>query len=223
MKDLILVVEDDIQFGEAVKDYFEDHGLSVMWAKNGETAIHFFQNTNPRLILLDVQLPDISGFDVANEILKINNTVPLIFMTGTALAVEDFSNAYLNLYAKNYLEKPVKLPVALAQVQSILYPPSVKIYSRHNINIRIEGQNIAINKQEFTLRDKEIQVLLVLLDNLNHTVDRKDFLLKIWNDDELHLDSTLNTCISRIKKILKNFPTLKLKTYYGKGYKLSIK
>ena len=223
MSDLILLIEDDIEFGETVKDYFEDNGLSVIWAKNGETAMHFFQNATPRLVLLDVQLPDIDGFKVASEIQKINNTVPLIFMTGTALADEDFSNAYLNLYAKNYLEKPVKLPVALAQVKSILYPPSAKIYSVHNVKIKIEGQHVTINNKGFTLRDKEIQVLSVLLDNVNHTTKRKEIFFKVWNNDELHLDSTLYTCISQIKKELKSFPTIKLKTIYGGGYKLSIK
>lgn len=222
MNDLILLIEDDIEFGETVRDYFTSNGLSVIWAKDGETGVHFFKNTNTRLVLLDVQLPDIDGFRVANEILKINNNIPLIFMTGTALAEEDFTNAYQNLYAKNYLEKPIKLPVALALIKSILYPPSTKIYSIKNIQIKIEGQQVTIDNQEFTLRDKEIQVLLVLLDNLNHTVDRNNILREVWKDDELYLYTTLNTCISRIKKELKTFPFIKLRTIYGRGYKLLI-
>ncbi len=222
MNDLILLIEDDIEFGETVRDYFTSNGLSVIWAKDGETGVHFFKNTNTRLVLLDVQLPDIDGFRVANEILKINNNIPLIFMTGTALTEEDFTNAYQNLYAKNYLEKPIKLPVALAMIKSILYPPSTKIYSIKNIQIKIDGQQVSIDNQEFTLRDKEIQVLLVLLDNLNHTVNRNNILREVWKGDDLYLYTTLNTCISRIKKELKNFPFIKLRTIYGRGYKLLI-
>lgn len=223
MNNLILLVEDDIQFGETVKDYFTVNGLSVMWAKDGESAIHFFEKAKPRLVLLDVQLPDINGFEVATEIQKINSFVPLIFMTGTALADEDFKKAYQNLYAKNYLVKPVKLPVALALIKSILNPPSSLIYTFQNIKIKIEGQVVTINNSEFPLRDKEIQLLFVLLDNVNQTVDRDHLLFKVWNQDELHLDNTLNSCISRIKKILLDFPSIKLKTIYGRGYKLSIK
>jgi len=222
MNDLILLIEDDIEFGETVRDYFTSNGLSVIWAKDGETGVHFFKNTNTRLVLLDVQLPYIDGFRVANEILKINNNIPLIFMTGTALTEEDFTNAYQNLYAKNYLEKPIKLPVALAMIKSILYPPSTKIYSIKNIQIKIDGQQVSIDNQEFTLRDKEIQVLLVLLDNLNHTVNRNNILREVWKGDDLYLYTTLNTCISRIKKELKNFPFIKLRTIYGRGYKLLI-
>lgn len=223
MDDLILLIEDDAEFGETVKDYFTSNGLSVIWAKDGESGIVFLKKAKPRLVLLDVQLPDRNGFDVATEIQKINNNIPLIFMTGTALAEEDFTNAYQNLYAKNYLEKPIKLPVALAQVKSILYPPSAKIYTIKNSQITIEGQQVTIDNQEFTLRDKEIQVLLVLLDNINHTVDRNNILREVWKNDEPYLETTLNTCISRIKKELKKFPFIKLRTIYGRGYKLSVK
>lgn len=222
MRDLILLVEDDIEFGETVKDYFESNGLPVIWAKDGKAAIQFFKNGNPRLVLLDVQLPDSNGFEVATEIQKINSIVPLIFMTGTALADEDFTNAYLNLHAKNYLEKPVKLPVALAQVKSLLYPPSVKVYTLQNIKIRIEEQLVTINNKEFLLRDKDIQVFSVLLDNINQTVEHKDILQKVWNNDGVHLYNTLNNCISRIRKVLKVFPSINLMNIYGTGYKLSI-
>lgn len=222
MEDMILLVEDDIQFGETVKDYFESNGLSVMWAKDGESAVRFFQVANPRLVLLDVQLPDKNGFEVAAEIQKINSTIPLIFMTGTALLEEDFSYAYQTLYAKNYLEKPIKLHVALAQVKSILYPPSTKIYNNHNVIIKIDDQQLTINNKEVLVRDKDIKVFSMLLDNVNYTVDRSDILFNVWNDDSSHLKNTLNSCIYRINKLLKDFPTIKLKTIYGKGYKLSI-
>lgn len=223
MDDLILLIEDDAEFGETVKDYFTSNGLSVIWAKDGASGIDFFKNAIPRLVLLDVQLPDMDGFEVAGLFQKINNTIPVIFMTGTALADEDFANAYLNLYAKNYLEKPIKLPVALAQVKSLLYPPSVKIYNSAHVRIKIEAQHLFINDREFSLRDKEIQVFSLLLDHINQTVDRNEILFRIWKHDDFCLKDSLNGCISSIKKVLKNFPDIKLQTIYGKGYALRVK
>lgn len=223
MDDLILLVEDDIPFGETVKDYFESNGLSVIWARNGESAILFFQDAHPRLVMLDVMLPDKNGFEVAAEIRKINSTIPLIFMTGTALADKDFSKAYQTLYANNYLEKPIRLQVALAQVKSLLYPPAVKTYTNHNLQVKIDNQHLIVNNQEFLLRDKDIQVFSVLLDYANSVVSRKDILMNVWNSDDLHLKNTLDACISRIKKKLKDLPNLKIKTIYGVGYKLVIK
>lgn len=219
---MILLVEDDIQFGETVKDYFGNNGLSVMWAKDGESAVRFFQFANPSLVLLDVQLPDMNGFEVAAEIQKINSTIPIIFMTGTALLEEDFYYAYQTLYAKNYLEKPFKLHVALAQVKSILYPPSAKIYNMHNVFIKIDDQQLTINNKKVLLRDKDLKVFSMLLDKVNFLVDYKDILFNVWNNDSSHLKNSLDSSIHRINKILKDFPSIKLNTYYAKGYKLSI-
>lgn len=222
MNNTILLVEDDILFGETVKDYFTNNGLPVIWAQDGSSAIYFFQHAAPQLVLLDVQLPDYSGFEIAAKIREINSFVPLVFMTGTALENEDFSNAYLNYYAKNYLEKPIKLPVALALVKSILSQPSVKVYKTNKVNISIGSQLLVINDQKFYLRDKDTEILFILLDSLGFTVTRKTILLKVWGGDDLYLESTLNTCISRIKKTLKNSP-LQLKTIYGTGYMLKLK
>ena len=184
MDNLILLIEDDIVFGETVRDYFTSNGLSVLWAKDGKSAINLFKEQSPKLVLIDVQLPDTNGFIVASDIQKTNNIIPIIFMTGTALAEEDYTNAYLNHSARNYLEKPIKLPVALAQVKSILYPPSVKVYNINNNKIKIETQHLYINDQCFSLSDKEIQVFSVLLDNINHTTSRDDILLKVFISKE---------------------------------------
>ena len=222
MKDLILLVEDDIIFGETVKDYFESNRLYVIWAKNGTEAVQLFKDEHPELVMLDVVLPDKDGFQVAAEIMKINSIIPFIFMTGTALSDNDFSNAYQSLHAKNYLEKPIKLSAALAQVKSLLYPSGVKIFNINNLHIKINNQQLTINEQNFQLREKDIQILSFLLEKKNQTVDRQDILLKVWNSDGFHLENTLDSCISRLKKILKNFPDIKLKTIYGRGYLLLI-
>lgn len=222
MEDLILLVEDDLQFGETVKDYFISNGLSVLWAKDGATAVLLFKDEHPKLVLLDVMLPDKNGFQVADEIKKINSAVPLIFMTGTALSENDYNNGFQKLYAENYLEKPIKLYAILAQVMSLLYPPSVKTYNGNNIYINIDNQQLTINDNIFNLRENNIKIFSVLLDNVNCSVKRSDILFKIWNDNRPRLNNALDNSISRIKKILKDFPDIKLKTIYGRGYLLSI-
>lgn len=222
MEDLILLVEDDLQFGETVKDYFISNGLSVLWAKDGATAVLLFKDEHPRLVLLDVMLPDKNGFQVAVEIKKINSAVPLIFMTGTALSENDYNNGFKKLYAVNYLEKPIKLYAILAQVMSLLYPPTAKTYNGKNVYINIDNQQLTINDNIFNLRENDIKIFSVLLDNVNCSVKRSDILFKIWNDNRPRLNNALDNSISRIKKILKDFPDIKLKTIYGRGYLLFI-
>jgi len=223
MEYLILLVEDDIQLSKTLKDFFEANSLSVIWATDGETAIRLFKESNPHLILLDVILPGKDGFEVATEIRKINGVVPIIFMTGSAHDKENYNKAYKLLRASNYIEKPVNPQNALAQILSLLQPNSIQKYNIGNFHIVIEGQQLTINNKNFQLRDKEVQVFSLLLENVNSTVTRNDILHKVWYDDRFQMNNALDTSISHIKKILKGFPAIKMSTIYGSGYQMKIK
>lgn len=223
MEDMILLVEDDPDLGGTLKVFFEDNGLSVRWATDGDNAVRLFKESHPRLTLLDVILPRKDGFEVATEIRKLNRTVPIIFMTGTALEKESYNRAYRLLKAINYIEKPVNPYNALAQIQSLLHPPDVvKKYNIKDYDIVIGGQLLTIDNVEIQLRDKEALVLSLLLENVNSTVNRKDILLKVWNNDASRMNNTLDRTVSGIKKALTGFLGIVLKTIYAEGYRLTI-
>lgn len=221
MAGLILLVEDDITLGQTLKDFFECNDLSVIWAKDGEEGVLLFKETHPQLILLDVVLPYKDGFEVASTIRELNSIVPIIFMTGTALNIQDYINAY-QLRAINYIEKPIIPQIALAQINSLLQPIFMKTYSLCNYTITIDNQILTINNQEFQLRDKDAQILSLLLENVDFTVTRGEILHTVWNDNRPQLNNSLDTSISHLKKVLKGFPLIRLQTIYGNGYKLSI-
>lgn len=224
MEELILLVEDDEELGEAFKDFFENNGLFVKWAKDGEAAIRLYKEWNPHLILLDVILPGKDGFEVATAIRKLNSVVPIIFMTGTALNIENYNKAYQLLQATNYIEKPVIPERALAQIRSLLHP--LNTIKKHHINdchITIDGQQVIINNKEFQLRDKEAQVFSLLLEKVNSPVTRKDILQNVWRNDEVIMNNALDTTISHIRKGLKKFPNIKIKTIHAMGYQLIVK
>lgn len=224
MENLILLVDDDEELGQTLKDFFEDNGLSVVWAKEGRTVIRQFKEFNPHLVLLDIVLPGKDGFEIAEEIRSLNRVIPILFMTGTALDKENYIKAYNVLGAINYIEKPINPHNALAQIQSLLHPVSrVKEYNINNYHIIIDGQLLIIDNKDFQFRDKEIQVVSILLDNVNLTVNRNDIMHKVWNKNEIQINSMLDIAISHIKKELKDFPAVKIRTIYGVGYKLSIK
>lgn len=222
MEDLILLVEDDIQLGQTLKDFFESNGLSVIWAKDGETAIERFKESDPRLLLLDVLLPHMDGFQVATIIRKLNGIVPIIFMTGTALDRENYHQAYQLLQATNYIEKPVNPHNTLAQIQSLLHPAKIRKFKIKNLLITIDGQLLIIDDKAIQIREKDIMVLSMLLENANSIVTRKDILQKVWNDTDLNQNNALDTSISHLKKNLKNFSFLDINTLYGCGYTLLI-
>ena len=223
MDDLVLLVEDDLQLGKILKDFFEENGLSVIWSIEGEDALKKFKESNPRLLLLDVVLPGIDGFTLASKVRQINGVVPIIFMTGTALDMENYHKAYQLLRATNYIEKPVNPNNALAQIMSILEPVNIRKFSISNLHIVIDGQQLTINQKNFQLRDKDIQVFTLLLENVNSTVSRKDILNKVWRDDKFQMNNALDRSVSHIKKTLKVFPSISISTIYGSGYQMRIK
>lgn len=216
---VILLVEDDIQLGQTLKDYFEYNDLSVMWAKDGNKAIELFNETPPALILLDVVVPHKSGLEIAAEIREMNTKVPIIFMTGTALDTIDHIKGY-ELNAVNYLEKPIVPQIVLAQIKSLLQPMSIKKYHVSNLTIKIDNRLLIIDNEEFNLREKEIKVLALLLDNLNRDVTRNELLCTVWCHNSPRLNNILDSTISNIKKVLKRFPGIKIITIYGIGYRL---
>lgn len=219
---VILLVEDDIQLGQTLKDFFAYNGLSVLWAKDGNRAIELFNETPPALILLDVVVPHKSGLEIAAEIRETNTKVPIIFMTGTALDTIDHIKGY-NLNAVNYLAKPIVPQIVLAQIKSLLQPVAVMRYSLHNLIIEIDNQLLTINNEKFELRDKEIEVFTFLLNNINTVVKRKEILTTVWKHTSGQLNNSLDSAISHIKKVLKPFPTIQIRTVYGIGYRLEVK
>lgn len=222
MKDLILLVEDDIQLGQTLKDFFEYNGFSVLWTQDGNSAIKMFHKTPPSIILLDVVVPHKNGLEIAAEIRKSNRIVPIIFMTGTALSEKEHIDGY-NLHAVNYLEKPVVPQIVLAQIKSLLEPMNVRRYNINNLTVKVDNQLLTINNKEFNLRVKEIDVLILLLDNINSVVTREEITSTVWKDDLLQVSNLLDSAISNIRKELKKIPNMKIRTIYGRGYMLVIK
>jgi len=221
MKNRILLVEDDRALGETLTDFFEANGLSVAWAQDGNAALKLFNSFNPKLILLDVVLPEKDGFEVITEIHKTNTTVPIIFMTGTQFDAPDQIKGY-KLGAVNYLRKPVIPQVVLAQINNLLSHISTQRFKLEHLNITIDNQLVTINDTQIMLRDKESKLLILLLNNQHKVISRDYILQSIWSDNSYNLNNILDSTISHLKKNLSIFPSIKITSVYGSGYKLTI-
>lgn len=222
MDELILLVEDDETLGATLRDFFNANGLNVTWAKDGESAIHLFKETPFNLIILDVVLPGIDGFKVAAHVRKVNSMVPILFMTGTALDVHYYNKAFGELGAINYIEKPFLPARALAQIKSVLHPVGTVNYTTNQYQIRIIGQELTINNQNYTLLQKEAQLFSILLMKVNTTVEREHLLHAIWRDNQNRMNNALERTVLSLRKVLKGFQGIEINTIYGTGYRLSI-
>jgi len=215
----ILLIEDDIQLGRTLKDFFECNGLSVFWAKDGETGLKLYNQHHPKLILLDVALPMMDGFEVIEEIHKTDTHTPVILMTGSEFQTKHQIKGY-QLGAVNYLKKPVIPQVVLAQINNLITPASIKRYKVADTHIIIDNQSLTINNVELQLREKEAQLLTLLLDRQNTVVSREEVLLSVWGDNSHYLNNALDSYVSHLRKTLAAFPEINIESIYGCGYKL---
>lgn len=215
----ILLIEDDIFLGQTLLDFFASNDLSVSWAKDGNSGLKLYKTLHPDLILLDVALPDIDGFEVITEIQQTDTSTPVIFMTGTEFSCEQQIKGF-QLGAINYLKKPVVPQVVLAQINQLLFPPQIKRYTFNNLNISIDNQVVTIDKNEIVLKEKEAKLLTLLLENKNRVLSRKDILTAIWKDNQHYLNNALDSNLSSLRKALQPFPRIKIVSIYGGGIKL---
>jgi DNA-binding response OmpR family regulator len=222
MKKKLLLVDDDEDFAKIIGDFFEDNGFLVLYAGDGEEGLTVFANEAPDLVLLDVDLPIKSGFEVMESIRSEDFITPIIFISGSRLDEKSKIRGY-ELGAIQYLEKPIHLKVLLAQIQSLLNPPN----KRYNITagkriFKLRNQILTIEDTEIRLREREALILALFFSQPNFLVTRKKLMQLIWRDDGLRNSSALDNLIHSLKKKLEDFTELNIRSYYSKGYMLVI-
>ena len=215
----ILIVEDDRSFALGLKVFFEEKDFEVIHVVSGEKAIEEYEKRRPSIVLLDVILPGIDGFEVMERILQIDNTIPIIMMTGTEKN-DDKRIKGFDMGVVNYLPKPFSPPVLLAQINKLLNPPETRIYNLKGYRISIQHQELKIDDSIYKLRENDMLVLSILLKKQNEIVSRNELLKSVWSGDEVLLNSNLDKSIHRIRKILKNHSEINIESIYGGGYKV---
>lgn len=221
MKYKVLLVEDDLGLATVLRDFFEENTLNILHAEDGETALILYEKEHPHLILLDVILPGMDGFEVISEIRKKDFYIPIILMTGTEVQPESEIKGY-QLGAINYLRKPVLPMVVLALIERLLNRSyATEHYTIGNYHLTLQNQLVKINETSFQLREKDLMVLSLLLKHQNTIVSRQYLLQAVWQNDAYDKNNGLDSAISRIRKAFRPFPEISIKGIYGEGYMLS--
>ena len=220
MRNKILLIEDDRALAETLKDFFEEDILTVYHALSGEEGLALYRERSPDLIVLDVMLPGMSGFEVIAAIRDTDRHIPIIMMTGTELDTPSQVRGY-EQGALNYLPKPVLPPVLLAQIKHTLaLLPAIAHYKIADLDIYTDVQHVDINGQIHPLREKDCQVFRLLLEHKEQTMQRNLILKQIWGDDAPSKNNLLDSSISRLRSFLEAYPKLQIATVYGGGYRL---
>ncbi len=226
----ILLVEDDEALRFIVKDNLEENGYEVEVAENGEIALHLFHKKNYDLIILDVMLPKVDGFEVAKTIRKNNEQVPIIFLTARSMT-EDKITA-LTLGADDYIPKPFSMEELLLKIKIFLKRSQAVPVSNNNSSKRIkigkyifhpEELTLSINGNSRNLTLKEAELIRYFADNSNKVLSRNEILEKVWGSNDYFLGRSLDVFISRLRKYFNDDPGIKIINLHGIGFRFSIK
>jgi len=204
MKTKLLLLEDDFTLNETVLEYFEDEGYEVVCVYDGEDALSSIYENSFDLLLLDVNVPKLSGFEVLKTIRKEGNTTPAIFIT--SLNSMDSLEEGFQSGCDDYIRKPFALKELLIRVQTIIKREfSVKeeiIQIDENITFDSKSNTLLCNGEIVKLNFKELKLLKFFLQNPNELLIHDRIYDYVWEYDEEYSDNSLRTYIKNLRKIL---------------------
>jgi len=222
----IFLVEDDLSFGSVLKSYLELNDYIVEWVDDGKFAMDHFRKGLFNICILDIMLPHVDGFTIANEIRQINNKVPIVFLTAKKLK-DDVLKGY-GVGGDDYITKPFDTEILLAKIRAILlrrdYQSDTKdIYEIGKFIFNSKLRTLTIEDKEQKLSPKEAQLLELLAINPNELISREMALKKIWGADDYFTARSMDVYITKLRKYLSEDPELHIKNIHGAGFQLIVR
>lgn len=224
----ILLVEDDPNLGNLLKEYLEAKGYSTILAINGKDGYDLFSKDKFSLCLLDVMMPVKDGYTLAKEIRAIDPVVPIVFLTAKSMkedAIEGFNSG-----ADDYITKPFSMEELLLRIKAILKRTGIKsITNSDQTEFKIgkykfdyTHQLLEIKTLQHKLTTKEADLLKLLCLHINDILDRNFALKSIWKDDNYFNGRSMDVYIAKLRKYLKEDPSVEILNVHGKGFKLLV-
>ena len=215
----VLIAEDDIDFGNILTQYVSISGFDVALTRDGKEAWERYSEAKPDICVLDVMMPEIDGFTLAEKIKKKDPDMPFVFLTAKSLK-EDIVKG-LKLGADDYITKPFDPEVLILRINNILK----RVYSTVNDEYSISSTTLNFNTLELyccksveKLTLKEAQLLRYLIANKNSLLKRDDILTEIWGEDDYFLGRSMDVFISRLRKYISPDKGIELRTIRGTGF-----
>ncbi|MBQ1216877.1 MAG: response regulator transcription factor [Clostridia bacterium] len=229
MEKTILIADDNKEIVDLLKIYAQKEGYQYICAYDGEQALKFFKERNPSLILLDIMMPKINGFDVCKQIRQTSN-VPIIIISAKAEEQERILG--LDIGADDYVIKPFSPREVLMRVKTVLRRVADDSVDEKSKKIEVAGLLIDMNSYEASvngkpviLTKKEIEILWLFATNPGRVFTRDHLLENIWGYEYFGDTRTVDTHIKRIRTKLDIDDSVgfDIKTVWGVGYKFEVK
>jgi DNA-binding response OmpR family regulator len=220
----VLLVEDEIWLGQIVKDSLEVRGFRVLHATDGEQGYAYFLKHQLDVVVLDVMMPKLDGFSLAEQIRRQHTDVPLIFLTARSQTVDVVKG--FELGGNDYLKKPFSMDELIVRIKALLNrkpalpEPGTESFTLGHYYFDYSKHKLLINGQEQTLSYRETELLKRLCQQRNQVLERRQVLLDLWGDDNFFNGRSLDVFITRLRRHLKADPQVQIVNIRGIGYKL---
>lgn len=226
----VLLVEDDESLGFVVKDNLEFRGFDVDLQQDGLSAKDRFMEREYDICVLDVMLPKMDGFHLAEEIRKVNKHIPIIFLTARSMK-EDRIKGF-KLGGDDYLTKPFSVEELILRIEVFLRRSHSNSKAEEDTPTQdsydigqyvLDYRNLQLyfgSQEEKSLTQREADLLRLLVEHRNNLVKREFLLTQLWGDDDYFKGRSMDVFISRLRKYLKKDPNVQIKNVHGVGFRL---
>ncbi len=226
MSERVLIVDDDKDIAQVIKDYLEGHGLEAVIASNGADAIGLVAKKRPDIILTDVDMPRMDGLTFCKKIRSSDllSQIPLIIMSGNKVSEKDMVSGY-GFGADDYISKPFSYPLLLAKIKALLRitgaTDKVEYLSYRNLSLDLKGRTATLDGKAIRLTAKEFDLLSALVSNKGNVLSSKMLLESVWgyNTEDYSNVHTVEVHISNLRKKLGSF-SKNIIAVPGFGYKI---
>ena len=220
----ILLCEDDENLGMLLREYLQAKGYNAELQPDGEAGYNAFINGKFDICVLDVMMPKKDGLTLAQDIRNVNSEVPIVFLTAKNLK-EDILEGF-KIGADDYITKPFSMEELTFRIEAILRRVNGKrnreqsVYNIGTFTFDTKKQLLASGDSSVKLTTKESELLALLCSHKNDILQRDYALKTIWVDDNYFNARSMDVYITKLRKHLKNDPSVEIINIHGKGYKL---
>ena len=216
----ILVIDDDKNILTIVEMYMKKEGFTVKTCERGDTAIAAFRDTQPSLVVLDVMLPGMDGWEVLKK-LREESSVPVIMLTAKGDTLDRIQG--LEAGADDYMSKPFESKELLARIKAVLRrsaaPENEKEVSFPGLSISLDNYTVVLDGKKIEMPPKEIELLFFLASREGKVFTREQLLEQVWGFDFFGDSRTVDVHVKRIREKIGDRPEWELKTVWSVGYK----
>lgn len=217
----ILYGEDESELAQIVQGCLEYSGFQVDYCANGEEVLKSYQRSRPDVIVLDIMMPQLDGFNTASKIRENDQSTPIIFVTARTQTVDVLKG--FELGANDYMKKPYSVEELIVRIKSLLKMNNrveVKEYTIGNFIFDPGHTRLSFDGKIKKLSYRESELLRKLAENRNKIVKRKEVLEELWDNETFFTGRSLDVFISRLRTYLKSDPNVRIINIRKAGYML---